>query len=414
MRCGRLHDDLRGERDMRRPVSGRQLRDDVQRGGGVYDQLSRRRLHHDVWIERDLHGVVSWWRLHVQRPGVPVIAPRSVRSALAAVAIASVLGLATSPARAQGTPDVPHAKEAYARGVAAHERGDFQTAAREFAAADSLAPSSVALQAGLDAALDADDPVIGGELLERSKRVTPPIAPKLKDSIEAARKKLGGRAGRVEVACPTGTTCTATLDGKSFDTKNVQWALLGPHTVVAQVDGQTRTRSVDVRPDVLVIIQLPRIAPPEPVPPAPPPPPPKVEPSPPGPAPAPVLPGLPAPPPHPPDTSHASSGLSPILFFVGVGATVVAGGAATYFMLNTKSKHQEFVDGGCELGPAAGCNTLKNDGGSSQTTANVMIGVTAVLAVATVVIGAAFTDWGGTAKKSAFRGLGPTSYSLRF
>ncbi len=108
-----------------------------------------------------------------------------------------LLVLGTTDAYAQAAPDVAHAKEAYARGVAAHERGDLALAAREFAAADAFAPSSVALQAALEAAVDADDPVIGGELIERSKRVASPVPPKLAQSVDAAKKQLGGRAGRV-------------------------------------------------------------------------------------------------------------------------------------------------------------------------------------------------------------------------
>ena len=52
-------------------------------------------------------------------------------------------------AHAQTASEKARAKEAYDRGVAAHERGDHQRAAEEFARADAIAPSPVALQAAL-------------------------------------------------------------------------------------------------------------------------------------------------------------------------------------------------------------------------------------------------------------------------
>ena len=334
-------------------------------------------------------------------------------AALAALAIASGIAFAAVDARAQGTPDTAHAKEAYDRGVAAHEKGDFLRAAREFAAADSLAPSSVALQAALDAAVDADDAVIGGELLERSKRLAAPINPKLARSIDAARKKLGGRAGRVHVTCPVGATCTATLDGKPFETKSPAWVVIGPHTVVVQVDGETQSKGVDVKGDELVDFAPVRKAAVAPAPPASPPP---------TPLPAGTTAAPPAPPTPPPaDTTSASSGLPPLVFYVTLGATVVAAATAGYFMLTTKSKHDDFVRDGCEAAPGATCDGLKKDGDFAQTAANVTIVVTAALTVATVVLGAAFTDWKAT-PRSALRLHGPgsgsqgsgASYLLRF
>lgn len=355
-------------------------------------------MHHDVRDQRDVHGDVRRRELQMYRRGVQVM------RSLVALTVATALSFAATEALAQGAPDKAHAKEAYDRGVAAHERGDFPRAAREFAAADSLAPSSVALQAALEAAVDADDPAIGGELLERSKRVAAPVNPKLARSIEAARKKLGGRAGRVRVTCPAGSTCSATLDGAAFDTRSPTWAATGPHTVVVQLDGETQSKGVDVKAEELVDfaprkaapLQQPPVAPPVAPPPSTPP---ESKPQ--------ASPPQPPAPPPPLETASPSAGLPPLVFFVGVGATIIAGAGAGYFMVTTKSKHDDFVSAGCEAGPAAGCDSLKSSGSSAQTTANVVIGVTAVLAVATVVIGAAFTNWHGDPKKSALRLNGP-------
>ncbi|MBX3191278.1 MAG: hypothetical protein KF819_30050 [Labilithrix sp.] len=309
----------------------------------------------------------------------------------AAIAIAILL----APAIAGAQTEKARAKEAYDRGVVAHKRGDFAAAAKAFAEADAIAPSDVALQAGLDAAVDADDPVIGSELIERSARG--PISGTLKPSVEAAKQKLGGRAGRVRVECPASSHCTATIDGATLDTKKPAWSRVGPHTVVVSVDGEPQSRSVDVKPDqIAVVVGTPKSA-----------------------EPATVTPHAPAAPAAPAEQAPAGEApiaprpardkLPPIVFFAGIGATVVAGAAATFFMLKTKSKHDEFVALGCESAGLAGCGVLKNDGESSQTVANVAIGATALFAVATVVIGAVFTDWEGKPTRAGWAGahVGP-------
>ncbi|HSO40253.1 MAG TPA: hypothetical protein VLT33_47335 [Labilithrix sp.] len=344
-----------------------------------------------------------------------------MRPVLAACLLTGVLTLASLPAYAQ---DTAHAKEAYDRGVAAQAKGDFPRAAREFALADTLAPSAVALQAGLDAAVDADDPLIGGELLERSKRLTAPIGKALAQSVEAAKKKLGGRAGRVHVTCPAGATCTATLDGRSFDPRTTTWAPVGAHALVVQVDGDAQTKGVDVKADEIVDFaptRKPAARDPLPVPvPASAPPLATTTPPPPATPPPATTPPAPSRPPAEPAAS-ASAGLPPFVFFAGVGATVVAGAAMAYFMVTTRSKHDDFVGAGCESAPGAGCSALKKDGESSQTAANVGLGVTAVLAVATVVVGAAFTRWHGTKDAALLlvprlgeRGGSGASFALRF
>jgi hypothetical protein len=341
-----------------------------------------------------------------------------------AFAIAALLAASLAPASARAQSDLARAKEAYDRGVAAHQRGDFRAAAREFADADALAPSAVALQAALDEAVDADDPVVGSELLERSKRVPAPVPAKLARSIDAARKKLGGRAGRVHVTCPAGAACTATMDDAPFDTKKASWTGLGPHKLVVVVDGEPLLKTIDVKAnDTVEIAPLSRSAAPGT-----------------GPAPAPVTPVGPLPPTAPPPPTEppaappeavrpaptppaeARGGLPPVVFWVGLGVTAAAGATAGYFMLHTKSLHDDFASAGCSDAPASGCDTKKSDGESAQTTANITLGVTAGLAVLVTLVGVAFTDWKPSKSSAVLRGLTPSAsrdgggatYSLRF
>src|SRR5438105_8056926 len=134
-----------------------------------------------------------------------------------ASAIALVLALAASASTARAaTPEELRAREAYDRGTAAYDRGDYATAARELAAADALAPNPVALQAALDAALRADDPVVGMVLLERSTRFTPDGA--LAEMIRTARARFAHRTAFVHVACGS-APCVCSIDGATVDAR---------------------------------------------------------------------------------------------------------------------------------------------------------------------------------------------------
>src|SRR5690606_20443007 len=113
------------------------------------------------------------------------------------------------------------------------------------------APSPVALMAALDAAVLADDPVLGAELLERSGRA--PATPPLTASIDAARAKLGGRAGTVPIACPPGATCASTIDGRAVSS-GASWVSVGRHTLIVRVDDIAREHVVDVRAGETVVL----------------------------------------------------------------------------------------------------------------------------------------------------------------
>ena len=89
------------------------------------------------------------------------------------------------------------AREAYDRGIVAFQRGEFAAAAREFATADAMVPSGVALHAALDAAIRADDPVLGVELLDRVARG--PADGALETTARDARAKFARRTGRVSL-----------------------------------------------------------------------------------------------------------------------------------------------------------------------------------------------------------------------
>lgn len=292
-----------------------------------------------------------------------------------ALVIASFASLVSASAFAQGpSADArARAKEAYDRGVEAHGKGDMQRAAQEFARADALAPTPVALQAALDAAIEADDPVLGSELLERSTRDKPTGA--LAASVSSARSRFAGRAGRVRVQCPSGSTCMATLDGAPLETQKPVWARTGQHTVVVQVDGDAQTKLVRVEPEGIADVAGTKTG-------------------------AGAAGGTtPSPAPANEEPKGAArmlrDGFPPIVFYAGVGVTVLLAGATTYFAIDTKNKHDEFENLGCARANLSDCEDLKDQGQRSQTTTNVGLVLTGVAGVATAVIGAAFTNWKG-------------------
>lgn len=288
---------------------------------------------------------------------------------LRALLFATAVVLAAPAAASAGAPSAEaraRAKEAYDRGVEAHGKGDMRKAALEFARADSLAPSAVALQAALDAAIEADDPALGAELLERSSREKPTGA--LASSVQQAKTKFAGRAGRVRVVCPAGSTCLATLDGAPMETTSPAWARTGQRTVVVQVDGEPQTKLVHVSADQTVDVVGT-----------------KKDGS--------ASSGTGEPADQGSKKKRFEDGLPPVFFYGGVGLTVLLAGATTYFAIDTANKHSEFENLGCLRANLTDCEDLKDDGELSQAYTNGGLVLTGVAAVATAIVGVAFTDW---------------------
>jgi hypothetical protein len=313
---------------------------------------------------------------------------RMRRACLSAAAALSVF--ATSAALAQTPAEKARAKEAYDRGVEAHKRGDYQRAAEEFAKADAIAPSAVALQAAVDESMDADDPALGAELIERSARA--PATGDLAKSLDAAKRKFAGRAGRLKVGCPEGASCLATLDGAAIAVGKPVWSRSGQHTVVVQVDGEAQTKLVDVKADqVADVTPSAKSTTPAGTQATPPPPPPAYTPTTTG---TPTSPTTPPPKGERADGTSGRKGLPPIVFWAGAGVTVLLGGASIALAVVTKSKHDEFVSAGCDQAANAGCKDKSDIGETLQILADAGFGATALAGIATIVIGVALTDWG--------------------
>ncbi len=287
------------------------------------------------------------------------------------VALVACASLAwTGASNGQTAPVGADAHAAYARGTTAFRRGDYASAAREYAAADALAPNPVALQAALDATVLADDPVFGTTLLDRARGE--PRTDALLTTMLTAEKKFAHRVGRIRLQCPA-SPCLGAIDGAAAVTGEPIVVRVGSHAVTLEAAGTLVQRVVTVAPDDTILV-APDAAPP-PVPASSSPalrfPPAALTPTP---APSPTHAPVPAPSP----AHHA--GLSPFFFYTALGATAVVGGFAIASGVDTADRHSAF-----EQHCTPSCGTLSSQGQSAQLRTNVLLGVTAGLGVATLV-----------------------------
>jgi hypothetical protein len=303
---------------------------------------------------------------------------------VAALALAFCGSIACeSVARAQAVdqPQLDRARAAYDRGMRAHALRDHVTAARAFAEADALAPAPASLEAALESSMRADDALLGAELVDRAEgRAGDPGVAR---SLAAARKRFGGRTGKVSVDCRGESRCVASIDGTPADARKVIYVIAGPHAVVLQRGEERVERLVEVKADATVVVggessaSLPSTSPNTTVPT-----------SPAGPSAGPAGPAGP---------DKPSSGVSPVWFFVGLGVTGVVGAATLVSGLDAVSKHDSFGRDGCgtdATGPKPqDCDQRGRDGESAQRRTNVLLGATAVLAVATAAVGIFVVRW---------------------
>ena len=113
-----------------------------------------------------------------------------------------------------------------------------------------------------------------------------------------------------------------------------------------------------------------------------------------------------------------SSGWSPAVFWVATGVTVALGAVTLWSGLDTvKNPGEDKVREACQ-NDRPDCRTLYDDGRRRQTRTNVLLGVTAGVGLATMLVGAVGTDWndespasevgaGRSKKKSARSGIAP-------
>ncbi|MBX3205715.1 MAG: hypothetical protein KF764_11650 [Labilithrix sp.] len=296
----------------------------------------------------------------------------------AALVVASAM-TAPSVARA-GEAELARAREAYDRGARAEARREHAAAARAFAEADALAPSVASLEAALESAMRADDAALGAELLERAAGRA--SDPGLARTLAVAHERFDGRTGTIRVDCAPASSCLVAIDGTAHDATTPLHVLVGPHVVVVQRDGVRFERLVDVGAGEVVRVENGDDG---------------------------ERASSEAPPTRArgasPDRRAAQRGLSPVWFFVGLGATAIAGSLTVLSGLDASSKHDTFKRDGCApdaSGPRPfDCDARAEAGRSAELRTNVALGITGGVAVLTGVLGAVLVDWSGGRPTSA-------------
>src|SRR4051794_10708566 len=128
--------------------------------------------------------------------------PRVSRTTILAGTLGVVCLVTSGRASATGPDEATKeaARQAYDRGAAAYDAGEYARATSELSRADELFPSDIALELALKAAVKGDDArtaiVLANRADHRSQAGT------LGAAAQAARTKMAGRTGTVSVTCP--------------------------------------------------------------------------------------------------------------------------------------------------------------------------------------------------------------------
>jgi hypothetical protein len=301
--------------------------------------------------------------------------------------LALIIGAAPSIALAQDAEPTPAqlraAAEAFDRGREAYKAEHFAEAAEQFERADASAPSATALDLAMKARDRAGDLDRAGTLaalgLERYPD-DPNIAAAAPEIIQRARAQLY----EVTVACVIPCELadgTQIVHGTASQQRTV-FLTPGQHSLRAGFpDGKTQSKSLDAMAGMNGQLSFEGPAPEQVEPVAAPEPEPEPEPE--------------APPPE-----ESSKGWSPMVFWIGAGATVVAGGVTAWSGIDTiNNPGKDRVQNECAAHDED-CE-LYQQGRSKQARTNVLLGVTGGLAVATGLIGVLAVDWGGKSPAGA-------------
>jgi hypothetical protein len=213
----------------------------------------------------------------------------------------------------------------------------------------------VALRAALDAAVKADDPLLGAELLQRAR--TRAADPQLTASTRAAEAKLAHRVGLAHVSCVR--PCEAEIDGVALGSGALPAAgaskpvLPGNHSVLFRIDGRSARVPATIAIDQIVevvppdeLLHPPVAAPIAPV----------------TPVPIPVAPVVASPIVH--ETHPSSPGISRAWFWAGIAVTASAGVGGVVLLRRASVVHSDghtyTIAGDATLGVAgaAGVFTL--------------------------------------------------------
>jgi hypothetical protein len=303
----------------------------------------------------------------------------------AAALTCAALLLHAGSSLAQESPKA--AREAYDEATEAFKQRDYEAAASLFGKADAIAPNPVALEQAIRAAVRADKPVIGMDLVRRAlKREAEGT---LLEAAEEGRAAFQDRVGKLQVSCKS---CGVRIDEVAATPGRIQWVEVGWHLVEFGGAGEGERRMVQVHPRKTTRVspkaeQPAGAAAPDPAAgdePA------DIKPagrpvdakaSSPEPSPSKSEPSAPAPRP----AVDRGTGESPAWFWIGLGTTAAFGLATIGSAVDTGNRHDEYVK---NPSPENG-----DAGQSAQTRTHALLGLTAATGVATALIGAVAVRW---------------------
>lgn len=282
--------------------------------------------------------------------------------------------------RAEAQQEVQVASKAFAEGQQAQLRGEFVRAAELFEIADGAVPSAPALRSAIRNRGAAGQEVRAATLALQALQRYPADA-ETREVAETALTQFAPRLTRLRLVCSE--PCTATLDGALVGAGAISrlefFASPGTHVVRASWPGRPPlSESIETRAGQSLEIALtaPVKRPTTP------------QPSSSTAAPPPVTVPPPSPPPPAPIMTYESGrGLSPAVFWIGLGLTAVGGGLIYWSGTDTLEKRDEY-----ERNPT---RERYDDGVKLERRTNLLIGGTALLGAATLSIGLFATDWGG-------------------
>ena len=274
--------------------------------------------------------------------------------------------------------DVSAAAAAFQEGQRLQLAREHARAAEFFEIADQASPSPAALRSAIRSHQAAGHATRAATLALRA-RDRDAADPQSVQLAAAVLAEAGPRLTRVHVTCSP--ACAVTVDrlavGGAAQESHTFFVEPGARTLETRwANRGTRSRSLECAAGQSVELSLD----------APPPEAPAVTP-----APTPVL--VVAPPPPPPVARPAGRPLPPVVFWVGLAATAVSGGVLVWSGLDTLSARDAYVQRPSEAGYL--------DGAGRETRTDVLIATTAVLGVATAVVGALFTEWSGRGAERA-------------
>jgi hypothetical protein len=306
----------------------------------------------------------------------------------------------TFAAHAQDAERLRIAAEEFDAGRRSYKVKDFENAAVHFENADRDAPSPDALFAAIRSRREAQH-LARAATLAATGLVRYPDDKQLVEYADQVLAEADKALHKVMIGCTP--KCTLVLDKKLLPVAENTSATIyidpGPHEVVAGWTGERRV-SKSVTAVAGGVTQLKHVAPVVEKPVAPPP------------EPAPVVPKEPA------DTGEgasdkgsvklepSSSGLPPAVFLVGLGVTAVVGGITIWSGIDTKSNPGVDAVKSCnpDISGQDYCQGLLDKGIASQNRTNVLLIGTAVVGVATGVVGVFLTNWSGAPDKAKKKG----------